>query len=124
MPRQKNKQFNSGWLVQLLAIPVMSAGLGLIGWYYLTLSDHDHLVQHDKQILDIQNDRKAVADVEKKDRDEARKAFLDNQLKTADILSKLDVRLAVSETKQEQTNITLNKIADELSRISTMAPRR
>lgn len=124
MPRRRNNQFNSGWLVQLLAIPVMSAGLGLIGWYYLTLSDHEHLVQHDKQILDIQNQNKAVSTEDKKDRDDARRTFLDNQLKTAEILSKLDVRLAVSETKQEQTNITLNKIADELSRISAMAPRR
>lgn len=113
--------FNLATLVQMAGIPVLSAGLGLVGWYYLT---SDTLRRHDEAIKTIQIEAKASNDIETKSRDEARKVFLDNQLKTAEVLGQLNTRLAVSETKQEVANQTLSKIADQLSRIGTGAPSR
>lgn len=104
----------------MAAIPVLSAGLGLVGWYYLT---SDTLKRHDDAIKTIQIESREQGATEAKAREDARKVFLDNQIKTTEVLGKLDTRLAVSETKQEVTNQTLSKIADELSRLTTTSPR-
>lgn len=121
-PRRKiDSGFNLSSIVQIAAIPLMGAGFTLIGFYYLT---SDTLKRHDEAIKSIQIESKISSDEEHKSRDEARKVFLDNQIKTTEILGKLDTRLAVSETKQEVTNQTLGKIADQLARISIGSARR
>ncbi len=112
--------FDAAGLINMAAIPVLSAGLGLVGWYYLT---SDTLKRHDDAIKTIQIESREQGATEAKAREDARKVFLDNQIKTTEVLGKLDTRLAVSETKQEVTNQTLSKIADELSRLTTTSPR-
>ncbi len=57
-------------------------------------------------------------DQEAQQRTGVRNEFLANQARTTEILAKMDSRLAVSETKQEAANQTLNKIADELARLN------
>ena len=121
MIEQGRGAFTAGSIMNLLAIPVLSAGLGLVGWYYLT---SDTLKRHDDAIKTIQVESKVATEEERKARDDARKTFLDNQLKTTEVLGKLDTRLAVSETKQETANQTLKEIVQELSRISTTSSRR
>ena len=123
MPRRRSRvkgEFSHGNLLNLVAIPFLTAAFGLIGWYYLT---NDKLSQHDKAIVAIQLDTKQSTELDRKEREKVRNEFLSNQLRTTDILGKLETRLAVSETKQETANQTLNKIADELSRISTVSGR-
>lgn len=115
MARRKRHLFDAAGLINLAAVPVLSAGLGLVGWYYLT---SDTLKRHDDAIKTIQVESREQSAAEAKSREESRKTFLDNQLKTTEILGKLDTRLAVSETKQEVANQTLSKIADQLSRMT------
>ncbi len=113
--------FTAGSLLNLFAIPFITVGSVMIGFYYTT---GDTLRRHDEAIAAIQKDSKVVTDEDRKTRDNDRQVFLANAVKTADVLAKLDTRLAVNETKQEVANQTLNKIVDELSRITTVAPRR
>lgn len=103
--------FTLGSLLNLGGIPLITAGIMLIGWYFLT---SDTLRRHEEQF-------KAVSvrtDQEKADREKIRNDFVANSQKTTEILGKLDTRLAISETKQETANQTLNKIADELVRLN------
>ncbi len=119
--RLPDRGFNTATLVQIAGIPVLTAGVYFVMQWALT---GDTLKRHDDAIKTIQVEAKANIDAEIKAREDARKTFLDNQLKTTEILGKLDTRLAVSETKQETANQTLKEIAQELTRIGTTAARR
>lgn len=120
-PRRLANVFTTGNLVNLLAIPVLSAGIVVIGFYYTT---GDTLKRHDEAIIKIETNARQLSETEQKARDEARKQFMESQTKIADVLTKFEVRLAVQENKQETANKTLEKIADELGRIVTLVPRR
>jgi len=95
---------NAGTVVNVLGIPLISGIIVLSGFYYLT---NDTLHRHDDAIKSIQVER-----------DQSRKQFLDNQVRTTEILGKLDTRLAVAETKQETANQTLSRIADEITKLT------
>lgn len=121
MPKEVDHGFNTATVVQVGLIPVLTVIFLAIGFYYTA---GDTLRLHDTEIREIQKDRKKVlSDITEK-RENDRNTFLTYQQKTNEILSKLDTRLAVSETKQEVANQTLAKIADELSKISAVSTRR
>lgn len=107
--------FTVGSLVNLGGIPLITAFIMLVGWYFLT---SDTLKRHDSELKNIRVETKEKIDDDRRQRENARNEFLENQRKTTEILGKLDSRLAVSETKQEVANQTLSKIADELARIN------
>ncbi len=102
-------------LIHLAAIPLISAAVMLVGWYYLTSYRQD---ETDKTVKSIKAQQTVQTDEDRKEREKLRDKFLDNQLKTNEILGKLDARLAVSETKQESTNQVLNRISDQLQRLN------
>ncbi len=121
-PRPHNNGgFNTATLFQVGVIPILTSIAVLGGFYYIT---KDTLARHDKEISTIEVEAKVVHEQENKDREKVRGQYLEYQNKTNEILGKLDTRLAVSETKQETANQTLNKIADELARISANTFKR
>lgn len=113
--------FNTATIVQVGLIPMLTVGFFSLGFYFTA---GDTLRQHDKDIQAIQVDRAKVKATVDENREKDRNTFLIYQQKTNEILSKLDTRLAVSETKQETANQTLAKIADELSKIASMSGRK
>lgn len=119
MPRARKQSsvFNAGTVINVASIPLLSGLVVLIGWYFLT---NDTLRRHDDAIRSIQTQAKLTAEDEHKDREASRKVFLDNQTKTTEVLSKLETRLSVQETKQEFANQTLTKIADEIAKLSVI----
>jgi hypothetical protein len=130
MPRRLNNgsSFTAAAWLQILAVPIVSGAIIITGFYYTTGA---RLSEHDAAILDIKktnaselSDAKKDKDEEARSREKTRNEYLTYQQKTNDILGKLDTRLAVSETKQETANQTLQKIADQLSRIGNIQPSR
>ncbi len=111
-----NHGFNAATLFQVVLIPFVTGGIILAGFYYTT---GDTLKRHDKELELLTTNAKVESGAREKVRDE----FLISQQKIGDNIAKLDTRLAVSETKQETANQTLQKIADELSKISAITVR-
>ncbi len=110
------------WLTQLggqLPITfVISAVVGVAVWYGTTNSKVEQLAATTPAVV-------AKIDDERKEREKVRDAFLASQAKTTDILGQISNRLAVSETKLEATNKsldtsnqTLSKIADQLQQLN------
>jgi hypothetical protein len=113
--------FNLGTLINVGGIPLLTIGFGVLAFYFTTGAT---LTQHSAAIEKLQIETKTTTDVDLKAKEELRKQFLEAQNKNLEILGKLDTRLAVAETKQETANQTLSKIADELSRITSIVPRK
>lgn len=109
--------FNLGTLINVGGIPVLSAGFIFIGFYFTT---GDTLRQHEKSIAEMKQHATDFSEKELKQREETRKLFSDAQQKNVELLSTMNTRLAVQETKQEAANQTLTKIADELARITSI----
>ena len=120
MPRRprivNGTSFTAAAWAQLLLVPLISGGIILAGFYYTT---GDRLNQHEAAIAVIQKAEQKDRETADKRREEIRNEYFTYQQKTNEILSKLDTRLAISETKQETANQTLSKIADQLSKISS-----
>lgn len=119
MPRQQrppppHSGFNLATLVQIGAIPVLTIVFYFVGNYFIT---GNTLSEHTKELASIEHQRQRDREDEQLVREKTRQQYMDYQQKTTDILSKLDTRLAVSETKQEVANQTLSKIADQLTKI-------
>ena len=117
MPRhQTNHGFNLATIVQVGAIPILTVAFYFIGNYFLTNST---LTEHSKAIAQIEKLREKDTTEAKNSREKTVAQFMDYQQKTTEILGKLDTRLAISETKQDTTNQTLSKIADEIVKMNT-----
>ena len=110
-----NQGFNCATVAQMALIPAVTGLIIMIGNYYTT---GDTINRHSKEIETLQSINQKDKKEENDAREKVRSEYLNYQQKTNEILSKLDTRLAVSETKQETANQTLNKIADTLSKIS------
>lgn len=122
MPRRQNHSgFNWATVVQIGAIPIITGVFILSGFYYVT---GNTLTRHDQQLQLLQASQAKDKEDESKQREKVRAEYMAYQQKNTEILSKLDTRLAVSETKQETANQTLAKIADELTKISAATSRR
>ena len=107
-----------GNLLNLFAIPLLTALIFGTGWYFVTSY---RLNQSDVTVAEI---KKTVIDKTQEDataRAKIRDDFLASQMKTADGIAKLDTRLAVAETNQKIANDTLSKISDTLQKITTFA---
>jgi predicted nucleic acid-binding Zn-ribbon protein len=107
-----------GNITNLLAIPVLTGIIAVTGFYYITT------YRLDEYRADIDKVNKIVAEKASTDdaaRNKIRDDLLANQVRTAEGISKLDTRLAVAETNQKTANDTLQKIADTLQRITTVA---
>lgn len=111
------------WLTQLGGqIPLTFAISALVAfavWYATTYSKVEQLAASTPAVV-------AKIDDERKEREKVRDAFLASQTKTTEILSQISNRLAVSETKLEATNKsldtsnqTLSKIADQLQQLNS-----
>lgn len=119
MPRKKPEAwFSRPQLVNLLFVPVITVVVGMTGWYFLT---NDTLKRHETELGAIKAQFKENSGEDRKSRDETRKAFMENQLAVANVLSKLESRMSVTEAKQDMANQSLQKIADELTRIGRAA---
>jgi len=117
MPRQKKlveAWFTRPQLINLFAVPLITVVIGLSGFYFLT---KDQLTRHEIELSTIKTNASVAVRDERDEREKTRKAFMDNQLLVAQVLSKIDTRLSVAETKQDVANQTLNKLVDELSRL-------
>lgn len=116
------------WLSVLGGVPIavlMTFLFSGVTFYSVT---NYKLSQYDTEIakLKTQHEQSGPAvqarlDAEATQRTAVRNEFLASQARTAEILSKMDSRLAVSETKQETANQTLNKIADQLQLLNSAA---
>lgn len=106
---QPTASFTWGNLVNLAAIPLVTAIIMLTGWYFLT---SDTLKRHGDELKQVQGDKKE----EREARDRVRNEFLDGQRKNNEALSKLDTRLAVAEKQQETANQLLGKLVDTIQR--------
>lgn len=113
--RQSDHGFNTATIVQVLAIPILTVAFYAVGNYFIT---GNKLAEHDTAIKSLVETEKHDKEEDAKVRERTRNEFLGYQQKTTEILGKLDTRLAVSETKQETANQTLQKIADELSKMN------
>ena len=120
----QNFGFTLGNLTNLMAIPLLTGGIILIGFYYTTSGT---LMRYGDDIKTLnsklETTTKVVTDKTTDDavaRAKIRDDFLASQLKTAEGIGKLDTRLAVAETNQKIANDTLNKIADSLQRITAI----
>lgn len=109
--------FTWGHLVNLAAIPLVTAIIMLTGWYFLT---SDTLRRHSEELKQVQNDKKD----EREARDRVRNEFLEGQRKNNEGLSKLDTRLAVAEKQQETANQLLGKLVDTIQRATPPARGR
>lgn len=118
VPQPIKSGFTVGNLVNLGAIPILTAMLTVIGFYYQT---NTRLERYGEEIVSI---KKVVADKTNEDnvqREKVREAFLKSQDKTNDGISKLDTRLAIAETQQKIANDALAKINETLQRISNFS---
>lgn len=120
--------FTPGNLVNLAAIPVITAILTGVGFYYST---NTKLERYGDEIKTIQSKlegaSKAITDKGADDntqREKIREAFLASQTKTNEGIAKLDTRLAVAEQQQKTANEALTKISETLQKISTFPPVR
>lgn len=126
-----------GWLSSVGAIPLFSVVgvlVTLSGFYYVTkeqIGNHEQKLKLLETKFDSAGPQMtARIDSEAAARIRARDEFLTTQKETATILGQIAARLAVSETKQEttnksldSTNNTLSKIADQLQQISNQTSR-
>ncbi len=112
--------FSLGALTNLGAIPILTAIFTVGGFYYITNST---LTRHTADIDQIKVEVKKGNEDDTAARAKIRDEFLAAQMKTSDGIGKLDTRLAVAETNQKIANDTLSKIADTLTKITTMPPR-
>lgn len=103
------------------AAPFLGAGIYFLMQWAIT---GDTLQRHEKDITALKLNETKTTDDERKARAEMANKFLEAQQKQIDALNKLDVRLAITETKTETTNQKLGEIAQELSRITSVVPRR
>ena len=120
MPRRVNHGFNLATVAQIGLIPILS-----VAFYFITTwaTTGDRLAQHDTAIRTLIANSQSNKEEEDKAREKTRAEFMSYQQKTTEILGKLDTRLAVSETKQETANQSLQKIVDELARINSVSRR-
>lgn len=111
------------WLTQLgNNIPmtfIVSAVVAVAVWFGTNNSKVEQLTATTPTVV-------AKIDDERKEREKVRDAFLASQAKTTEILGQISNRLAVSETKLEATNKsldtsnqTLSKIADQLQQLNS-----
>lgn len=115
-PRQP-EQFTLGNLTNLMLIPLLTGAIILIGFYYTTNST---LTRYGDDIKTIKTTVDTKVEADSIARTKIRDDFLTAQIKTNDGIAKLDTRLAVAETTQKTQLETLNKIADNLQRISSI----
>jgi hypothetical protein len=92
--------FNAGTIVNVLAIPIITAALIGAGFYYTT---RDELARHDLAI-----------NAEASSREKLRDEFLENSKKTADGISQLSTHTAVQDEQVKQTISSLDKISTQL----------
>lgn len=119
MPRRRASHFNLATFTALaVLLPLLTVGLNIVSDWILK---GNKLEENTKAIASIEKRSLTDRAEEQKKREEIRDQYFTYQQKTNEILSKLDTRLAVSETKQEVANQTLSKIVDQLSRISTFS---
>lgn len=120
--------FTIGNLVNLGGIPLITAVITISGFYYVTnykLETQDQAIKSLSVKLEAAG--KTITDKSSDDtvqRDKIRETFLASQVKTTEGIAKLDTRLAVAEKQQENINLTLTKISDTLSKISTFSGKR
>lgn len=126
-----------GWLASIGTVPifyVLGAIVTLSGFYYVTtekMRTHEEKIKLLETKFDASGPQMtARIDNEAEARRRARDEFLANQKETASVLGQIASRLAVSETKQETTNksldttnATLAKIADQLTQINSQTAR-
>ncbi len=107
---------NAGTLVNVASIPLITAIISLIGFYYLT---RDELGRHDVAIsTTIPKEFKEEADAREKTRSE----FLDRLQKLNDGVTSLSTNVAVQGEQNKEIAKTLGKISDQLQ--MAVAPRR
>jgi hypothetical protein len=118
---EDSSSFTLASLTNLVAIPVVTGGIALIGFYYVTNST---LLRYGDDIknINVKLESTALQISKKTEQDDAartkiRDDFLASQLKTVEGISKLDTRLAVAETQQTVTNQQLSKIVESLNKI-------
>ena len=114
-----NSGFSLGSLTNLGAIPILTALFSVGGFYYVT---NGTLSRHGDDITQIKTKVEATVVEDTAARNKIRDEFLASQVKTAEGIGKLDLRLAVAETNQKTANDTLSKIADSLNRITASIP--
>lgn len=95
--------FNLATVVQILAIPLFTAIIGLVGWYFLTNAT---VQQNTKDINSLQANR----DMDKKE-------FATKFDTMNDSLAKLNTHAAVQDQQNQQMNDTLKQIRDALAPI-------
>lgn len=109
------------FLLNLFSIPVLSGGIYFVMQWGITGKVLDN---HEKAIVKLETETGTTREADSKARSEMANKFLEVQQKQVEALAKLDTRLAVQETKTETTNKTLDKIAEQLSRLTSVAPRQ
>lgn len=117
---QHSSGFTLASLTQLAAIPIITGGITLVGFYYSTNSQ---LARYSDELKAISSSVATKTADDSAQREKIRDSFLQLQAKTNEGIAKLDTRLAVAEAQQATTNQTLVKISDTLERISTMGKR-
>lgn len=119
--------FTPGNLLNLGAIPLLTALLTGVGFYFSTNAKLERYADEIKIINQrIETTGKVVSDKTIEDaaqREKIRDAFLAAQTKTNEGIGKLDTRLAVAEKQQETANAALAKISDSLNKISSFNRR-
>lgn len=109
-------------LINLGAIPIITAGITFLGFYYGTNYRLERASEEIKAIQSkLESTGKVITDKTNDDavqREKIRDAFLQAQSKTNDGIAKLDTRLAVAEQQQKTSNEVLAKISDTLQKIS------
>lgn len=113
---QPSPSFNWGQIVNIVAIPFVTAAVVFIGQWAIT---GDTMKRHDESIKQIVVSRED----EKKSRESMRDNFMASQGKLIEVLGKLDTRLSVSEKQQEAVSKQVDKISDMLQQ-RPGAPRR
>jgi len=114
---QEPSGFNIASLTNLLVVPFLTGAIILIGFYYTTNST---LVRYGDDIKTVKATVDTKVEADTAARAKIREDFLTAQMKTNEGLGKLDTRLAVAETTQKTQLETLNKIADNLQRLTVM----
>ena len=106
---QPSPSFNWGQIVNIVAIPFVTAAVVFIGQWAIT---GDTMKRHDESIKQIIVSRED----EKKSRESMRDNFMASQGKLIEVLGKLETRLSVSEKQQEAVTKQVDKISDILQR--------
>lgn len=120
--------FTPGNLLNLGAIPILTAILTGVGFYYSTNTKLERYGDDIKTINSkLEGASKTIAEKGAEDntqREKIREAFLASQTKTNEGIAKLDTRLAVAEQQQKTANDALTKISETLQKISSFPPSR